>query len=109
MLIYIIGKPRNQEELEAIWGHENIVFVDTVEEYRAHRDAQVGRTNAVHAIIEDELPMPTRRINVGAIGHIGRDKTQLTAILSMMGFAAIEYRTRRSKGDKHRNRRHRWS
>ena len=59
MLIYIIGKPRNQEELEAIWGHENIVFVDTVEEYRAHRDAQVGRTNAVHAIIEDELPMPT--------------------------------------------------
>lgn len=158
MLIYIIGKPQNQEELKAIWGHENIIFVDTVEEYRAHRDAQVGGTNAVHAIIDDELPIPTGRINVGTIGHIGRDKTQLTTIISRMDFAAIEariaghlsgkqagtilvdslaildqldnpmdaylerlkkveepepmpieYRTRRSKGDKHRNRRHRWS
>ena len=37
MLVYIIGKPRNQEELEAIWGHESIIFVDTIEEYEQHR------------------------------------------------------------------------
>lgn len=147
MIVYIIGKPRSREELEAIWNHDEIVFVDSVEEYQAHRDAHMINGKKPTMVIVDELePLP--RVNVGSIGHVDRGKYALSAALANLDFSEIELRVaatiergeivdpmmdpkgfqklvdritmpepmpvidthqRRSKGDKHRNRRFRWS
>lgn len=37
MVIYMVGKPKNREELEAIAMYDQIIFIDAVEEYLEHR------------------------------------------------------------------------
>ena len=91
MLVYIIGKPRNQEELEAIWGHENIIFVDDTEEYREHK--LYGKTPSMCIIDEYQVDAKTliKNLPEPTISECADDSR------------------RRSKGERRRNRRHRWS
>ena len=144
MFVYIIGKPRNQEELEAIWGHENIIFVDTIEEYEQHRltskkpdlvwiDDVEPVKPTVHVLCIDgpqynkplvaELMTPLANFDMTAIeARVLAGSPDL--VIDSMAYAlkaviknlpepitakCADDRRRHSKGDKHRNRRYRWS
>ena len=139
MKTYIVGKPRTRKELEEIFEHDQIVFVDSVEEYREHA---LNGTKPTMVIIDELVDeSPTDRRNVGFIGHLDRGKHNLVALIALLANLGLQDRVviadggfpaekdllkaidfdmpepveinytggRRSKGDKHRNRRHRWS
>ena len=91
MVIYVVGKPKNRAELAAIFMHDEIIFVDDTEEYREHK--LYGKTPSI-CIIDD--------CQVDA-------KTLIKNLPEPTISECTDDSRRRSKGERRRNRRHRWS
>lgn len=144
MQIIVIGaRPANQERLKEIWLHDEILFLDTLEDYQQWcTDRQIAGKPAPMVIINDVEKVVRAKPNPRYFTN-----PHLAALLAKMDFSKLEERilaaqvrgdsimvgsymgeakqlkeilpqaiepipdsgrTRRSKGEKHANRRHRW-
>lgn len=144
MQIIVIGvRPESQDDFKKIWLHDEILFLDTLEDYQQWCADRQNTSKKSHLVFVDDVPKPV------AIKALSRHSTNthLAALLAQMDFSKVEERTlaaqvsgdsimvgsymgkakqlkeilpqaiepipdsgrtRRSKGEKRANRRHRW-
>lgn len=135
MKIFVIGaKPATKEALEEISLHDEIVFLETLDDYRAYcglRDDELAGKKPEMVIIDDVEPMVRPRVYVASLGGrtLGRSLSLPAIALAM---AALESKPvtpttypirahrdhdmpvltdssrRRSKGERKGNKRYRW-